>query len=404
MSGVAIRRQHAVALDQRRSTSRIAILVDRFPVMSETFVGNQIRAVEASGRTVEIIAFNRPETAYQPTDASLAVRSIYLDEWPAPGLASVSGSVGMARALSFAPEQKGLSLRSLLGNGARLARLLRERGVGHVHAQFAWGAAAHAIVAARLAGITVSFVGHGSDVFGTPTDLAVKLRHADLAVATCDDTVDHYLSLAPGARTATVRCGIDTERFRPEARKAEPSRGLVFVARLIERKGLRETLEAIARLPRQSRPTLDVVGDGPERAPMEILTRELGIEGVRFLGTRPADWLAAELPCYRALVAPYFEGKDGGRDTGPVVAKEALACGIPVIASSFMGLKEIVEPSCGLVVPPRDVGALSDAFGLASDWSAETWRALGDAGRRRVVERFSLVAEATALVTGIDAL
>lgn len=381
---------------------RIAFLTDCFPVLSETFVGNEIRAVERHGRAVETLAFRRPDAAFQPADAALAERTVYVDRAARPILTPVP-SRWMA-AWRFAQEQTGLPAASLMLNGARVARVLQRRGVDHIHAHFAWGSAAHAIVAARLAGITVSFVGHGSDVFATPTDLAVKLRHADLAVATCEDTRTHFRDLEPTARVETVACGIDPDRFAGDPAFNGPRTALVFVGRLIERKGVLEILQALRLLPSADRPSLDIVGDGPERVRLEAYAMEHGLDGVRFLGSQPADWLGQHLPRYRALLAPYFEGQDGGRDTGPLVAKEALACGVPVIASAFMGLKEIVDPDCGLLVPPRAVPALAAAIAEASSWSDVELAARGSAGRRRVLDLFTDARQAETLCAAFDAL
>lgn len=381
---------------------RVAFLVDSFPVMSETFVGTEIRAVEDLGCKVDVLAFRDPKSHQQPIDAKLAAQTTYLGGPSRPALTWQPQR--LAKACRFATVQKALPRGSLLYHGARIARLLTERGVDHIHAHFAWGSAAHAIVAARLAGITISFVGHGSDVFQTPTDLAAKVRFADVAVATCEDTARLYSALAPRARIATIACGIDPSRFRPPEVSADHNGRLILVARLIERKGGRESLEALARLPRRSRPGLDIVGDGPERTPLMNLARRLELEDVDFLGPRPSDWLREHLPGYLALLAPFFEGTDGGRDTGPLVAKEAMACGVPVIASSFMGLKEIVDPSCGLLVLPKDVGALADAIHAVSGWSAEARRRRGKAARAKVLNRFTARASALQLCQTISDL
>lgn len=390
------------SLRRPREAGRIAFLTDQFPVLSETFVGNEIRAVERHGRAVEIIAFRRPDGPFQPADQDLAGRTVYIDKTVSPIVTAVPAR--WSAAWKFAQEQVGLPVASLMVNGARLARILQQRHVDHIHAHFAWGSAAHAIVAARLAGITVSFVGHGSDVFATPTDLGSKLHHADLAIATCEDTQIHFLSMVPTARVETVACGIDPSRFRSMSVHAGPRERLIFVGRLIERKGLRETLQALALLPAEDRPGLDIVGDGPERAGLEAFAAETGLSGVRFLGSQSSDWLSQHLPGYRALVAPYFEGADGGRDTGPLVAKEAMACGVPVIASAFMGLKDIVDPNCGLLVPPRAVMALAAAIAEAASWTDGQMAGMAEAGRRRVLELFTDSRQAEKLCEAFDAV
>ena len=238
-------------------------------------------------------------------------------------------------------------------------------------------------------------------MFGKPVDLSAKAQHADFVVSTCGAAANFIQSLAPDASVAQIPLGIDIDKFSQSSAARCPTRGLIFVSRLIERKGLAETLHALASIPPDRRPTLDVVGDGPERSEQEANARRLGLNGVRFHGAMSSEWIANRLPEHRALVAPFFEGRDGGRDMVPVVAKEALACGVPVIASTFMGLAEIVDVSCGISVPPRDVAALAAAIDASTTWTPEHQARLGRAGRRKVLNSFTLNVEAERLCSKI---
>ncbi|WP_028465030.1 glycosyltransferase [Nisaea denitrificans] len=387
---------------------RIAFLIDEFPVLSETFVGNEIRAVAALGHPVEIIAMRRPQGKSQPADEALATQTVYLDEIGSldAGLELMRSGSRIGRAWEFISEQRGLPGRSLLFNAAKIASVLHRRNCEHIHAHFAWGAAGHAIAAGRLAGISVSFVGHGTDVFGTPADLDTKLRHADFAVATCEDTRAHFLNLASDAIVASIACGIEVDRFkRPESDGNPGEPRLIYVGRLIERKGVQDVLSALSRLAPSERPAFDIVGDGIMRAELEEQTAALGLSAsVTFLGSRPAEWLTANLGRYTALLAPFFEGEDGGRDTGPLVTKEAMAMEVPVIASTFMGLKEIVNESCGILVPPRDLDALTAAIRTAVSWSPEERYRLGQAGRQRVITNFTTRRQAEYLTAVVSCL
>lgn len=205
----------------RPAARRLSVLhvLSAFPVLSETFVANEIRAMRALGHRALPLALVPHDGPCQPDDLVLQAGTLALAA--EPRAAALFGAAlrpaGLARALGFVAAQRALPARSLLMAGAQVAAAARRAGATHIHAHFAHAAAATAIVGARLAGITVSFTGHGFDIYGAPSDLAVKLAYADLAVAVCEDMRADLLALAPGARVAMVPCGVDPARFRPAA-------------------------------------------------------------------------------------------------------------------------------------------------------------------------------------------
>lgn len=383
---------------------RIAYLLADFPVLSETFVGNEIRAMEDHGHPVFPIIMNRRDGAAQPEDKLLADRSALLADLPS-GVTTFGWLAphSLLRAFPFLRAQSLLGKASLLYQGARIAAFLARENIDHIHAHFAGGAAAHAIIAARLAGITCSFVCHGHDVYSEPQDLEAKLRHADLVVSVCRDLTLDLLAFEPAAHVVDVPCGTNPHRF--QRREGESNGRLLFIGRLVEQKGLEDALEALASLPEGKRPALDIVGDGPLRPVLETQTRELGLDGgVRFLGAQPASWFAANGPAYRGLIAPFKCAADGSRDTGPLVIKEAMAMGLPVISTAFMGVKETVTPETGWLVPPADPIALRGAV-LALLAQSKTDRAgMAAAARARVEALFTLAGSARRLSDAMEAL
>lgn len=373
-----------------------------FPVLSETFVSNEIRAMRAHGQRIVPVALAPFDGPCQPDDEEFRAETLALGAEAA--LPSLLGSLGRSRAaMPFLQAQHGLPRRSLWLAGARIARIARREGATHIHAHFAHSAAATAIIGARLAGITCSFIGHGYDIYGSPMDLAAKLAHADIAFATCHDMAADFRALAPKARIATLYCGVDPERFQPGT-GGDHGR-LLAIGRLAPQKGYQTLLQALHALPPDQRPVVDVVGDGPLRA--EILSQRdaLGLgEHVHLLGARPSRWISEHAPGYRGFVAPYVITDNGDRDTGPVVVKEAMAMGLPVLASALMGIKEMVAPETGRLVPPGDVTALSAGLGWLGGLRCDQRMALGQAGRARVEAMFTLRAQATHLTQAIEGL
>ncbi len=381
----------------------VLYVLGAFPVLSETFISNEIRAMRAQGHRVVPLALAPHEGDCQPEDAAFRDETLALADIPAwrAMMASARDIPGLISALQFANEQTGIRPRSLMLAGMRVAAVARARGCTHLHAHFALPAAATAIVAARLAGVTSSFTGHGYDIYGTPADLPLKLRSVSVAIAVCDDMRGDFETMAPEARVRKVYCGVDPDRFRPSSGGEDNGR-LLAIGRLVEQKGYDVLLEALAELDPAERPRIDVVGGGEMADTLPRRAADLGVAGsIRFLGARPSGWIVAEGPAYRGFVAPYRLTANGDRDTGPIVVKEAMAMGLPVVASALMGLKDTVTPDCGRLVPPRDVPALAGALRWLNGLDPDTRRAMGRAGRRRICRHFSIAAQAEGLVDAI---
>ncbi|MEI6160773.1 MAG: glycosyltransferase [Roseococcus sp.] len=373
-----------------------------FPVLSETFVSNEIRAMRAQGHRIVPVALAPHDGPCQPDDEAFRAETLALgEEAMTPALLGSLRRPGAA--MPFLRAQAGLPRRSLWLAGARLARIAQREGATHIHAHFAHSAAATAIVGARLAGVTCSFIGHGYDIYGTPADLAAKIAHADIAFATCHDMAADFRTLAPAARVETLFCGVDPGRFRP-SRERDHGR-LLAIGRLAPQKGYRALLQALLAVPAERRPVVDVVGDGPLRAEILAERDALGLQGhVNLLGARPSGWIAEHGPIYRGFVAPYVITENGDRDTGPIVVKEAMAMGLPVVASALMGMKEMVAPETGRLVPPGDVTALSLGLAWLGGLRCDKRLALGQAARARVEAMFTLRGQAATMGWAIEGL
>ena len=385
----------------------ICYVLSAFPVLSETFVTNEIRAMRARGHTIVPVALAPFDGPCQPEDEVFRGTTVQLADIPALRALAIRPD-RLLSAMRFVRAQTGIPARSLLFAAARVALVIKQRGCTHVHAHFAHSATATAIVAARLAGVSVSFIAHGYDVYGDPCDLPAKLAAADVVFATCNDMAMHFRDLAPTVNVHVTPCGIDPDRFVPVEL---PCNGrFLAIGRLAEQKGYPVLLQALALLPAGSRPVIDVVGSGPLEAEIKAEAKRLGVaSSVNLLGPKPSDWIAAEGPAYLGLVAPFVICKNGDRDTGPVVVKEAMAMGLPVIASALMGLKEMVTAQTGRLVQPCDPLPLAAALAWMTALPDADRRALGRVGRERVLALFTLamqakgMSEAIALVQGARA-
>jgi len=221
--------------------------------------------------------------------------------------------------------------------------------------------------------------------------------------------VDHWLSTSRynaaqvetryGRAVGVIHNGVDVEEFHPMARSnAFRTRfgidagavTLVSIGRLVGLKGLRVTIEAIKTMPQVH---FIIAGDGPEQPRLEAQAAELGVAGqVHFAGRVPHHELPRLLADADIFVQPSVSEESFG-----ISLVEAMACGLPVLASRLGGMVEIVVPGeTGELLPPGDAPAWKEAIGRLSG-DAPLRARLGRAGRARAKSHFTWAANARQL-------
>ncbi len=385
---------------------RLVVATDRFPVPSETFIASEIDALRALGWRVRVEAIARPQRPVLGRTRGLDVRYLE-DESRLERLAATAWAVlrHPLRVLAdrrmrarFDPEE-WLPLSAVAPQARRLARA-RDR---HVHAHFAALASVNALRAGRIAGVPVSVAAHGHEVFATPRALRSKLEAAEFAVAPCEYTARVLRDQAPGARVEIVVMGVDGKRFRRE-REYAGGRTVVAVGRLVEKKGFEYLVEAAA-LAGDAIDHVVIAGDGPLRERLRARADELELDGKVVLpGAVDSEGVRALLEEAAVFAVPCVIASDGDRDAMPVVAKEALAMGVPVVASDEVGLPEVVREEWGRLVPPGEPEALANALVELLALPAQRRAAMGLAGREFVLTRFDTQRQARRLEDLIESV
>jgi glycosyltransferase involved in cell wall biosynthesis len=200
---------------------------------------------------------------------------------------------------------------------------------------------------------------------------------------------------AAAAKVRVIRCGVDLQRFQPRpppSRNGGRSFTLICVASLEPYKGHRYLLEALARL------TGDglnlrclLVGDGELRGAIERQRDRLGLEtSLVVCGGQPARRVRELLGEADAAVLPSVVTSSGKMEGVPVALMEAMAVGLPVVATNVSGVGELVEDGrSGLLVDERDPVALAEAIAMIARDRPLRWR-LAAHGRERVRGEFDL--------------
>lgn len=286
-----------------------------------------------------------------------------------------------------------LTVGNVVGTGAALRRLRRggfDPDVLHAH-EIGAGFAAARIGRAHGLPVIVS-VHHSGFVLGDFRGLTARLARSAFARAdvVCPVSASLREGLEAGGwpgRFRVVPNVVDTDRFTPGAPPADGPARIVVVASFDPVKGLEDLVEAAGVLARARTDfRIDLVGDGLLRARIAERIRELGLaERVTLRGTLPADDVAALMRCAAFAVVPsLFE-------TFSVVLSEAMACGLPVVATAVGGMVERVHEGNGLLVAPREPERLAEAMSRMLDVHGRYDRA---AIAAEVRERFSPAAVA----------
>nr|BFD89303.1 glycosyltransferase family 1 protein [Kitasatospora sp. Xyl93] len=288
--------------------------------------------------------------------------------------------------------------------GDHLARYWTRRRPDIVHSHF-WMSGLAALRGARHLGLPVAHTYHA---LGT-----VKRRHqghedsspaqrigleshlgrtATRVIATCSDEVSELLAMGvPTDRVRIVPCGVDPDRFSPQgdvAPRSAPHR-LLMVGRLVARKGVATALEALARLPDTELviaggPPAERLDADPECRRLRALAVEHGVaDRLVLLGGVPNTRMPALLRSADLVVCPAHYEPFG------IVPLEAMACGVPVVATAVGGhLDTVADGRTGLLVPSGSGAALAAAAArLLGDHRLR--RDFGAAGRRRVLASYS---------------
>lgn len=392
---------------RRLGSGDILFMTDAAPARSETFIFNEWAGLERLGYEIRMEATARAAR----TDRLIARRNWidYLeDEPPCEKLKSLAWLLARhplrsARDLvdrrGWRDGERPFPLSAL----APAARRLSCEGEKHIHVHFAGPASQHALRLSRLIGIPYSVALHGYDVYQRPRNLERKLRSARFAAAACDSMAEDLRALARGdeGRIVTVAMGVDPDFFRPSPGRKPSGRRVAAIGRLVEKKGFAHLIEAAALLHhRAGVESIRIVGDGPLREQLESQIHDLGLGRVVTIEEGwGGDAIRRVLVEIDVLAVPSVIADDGDRDSMPVVAKEALAMEVPVVASAEVGLPELIDAGCGRLVPPAAPSALAAAIEEILDLPEDVYRQMGRRGRKVVRERFTIDAEARTLAS-----
>ncbi len=389
-------RSSKTPFDTSASAPTVCYLTKRFPRLSETFILDEILGVEAAGVPLRLFSIANPAELTVQTRVS-GVKS------PVGYLRSGTGRKAalkdntrflVAHARLFRrhpvrwirvvgkvmPSRRHLSTMRHLLEAGLMATEMDRVGATHIHAAFAHGPASIAHFVSLLTGRTFSFAAHAKDIYlSSPDILAIKASAAEFVLACSHSAanemrriVDAYPPQEAQRRNPNIVYaphGVDTTRFQPSrAEIGVTSPGhfrILAVGRLVPKKGYSTLIDALGVL-RDLGEDFEcrIVGGGDLRDDLESRAAALELcSFVTFTGRLTQDEIIAEYHHADVLVQASVITSDGDRDGIPNVVLEAMACGLPVVATSVAGIPEVIDHArSGILVPAGNSGALAAAL------------------------------------------
>jgi colanic acid/amylovoran biosynthesis glycosyltransferase len=363
---------------------RVGYVLKMYPRFSETFVVTELVQMQRLGIDLEVFSLRHAtDGRFHASLSELRAPVTYL---PYSSLRATELWDSLRRAGSqfgdmhrHLPELLASDVRDV-HQALELARLVRLRGIGHLHAHFASVSADVARLAARIAGITYSITAHAKDIFHADVDAAAmraKLRDASEVITISEFNLSFLRNRygSDARRVRRVYNGLDLPAFG-WSDPADRAPVIAAVGRLVEKKGFADLLRAAALLRRSNRDfRIDIVGSGDQEEELHTLRDELGLgDRVRFLGSLPQDQVISAVREAAVLAAPCVVGTDGNRDGLPTVLLEAMALGTPCVATPVTGIPEVLaDGRTGLLVGEHEPEALAKALGrLLADTALRT--------------------------------
>jgi colanic acid/amylovoran biosynthesis glycosyltransferase len=376
-------------------------VLDRFPSLHQTFVLREMLELERRGYSTVVFSLQPPAEPAHAETKMLNAPVIY-----APKVSRIIGDLRLhfqqcagqpseyvRSAVSAVRTRQRIVLSGWL-RAVALAPHIVALGIDHLHAHFAVGANVVAMYAAQLTDLTFSFTTHAVDLFARPVLLCESLSAARFAV-TISEYNRGFLAETCGPelvkKVVVIRAGIDFQKFVLSKREVSAQPRILSVGRLVEKKGHRYLIEALAQLRDRGYDfECTIIGEGPEYSFVQRLIVEHCLDDrVELHGAATQDVIRQFYATSDIFVLPCVIARDGDRDGIPVSIMEAMAAGLPVISTTISGIPELVTDGAGLLVPPGQVDALMDAIARLVD-DSELRRRLAEHGQQIVEHKFSV--------------
>jgi len=394
---------------------KIAMIVGKFPVISETFIVNQITGLLDRGHEVDIFPLDtdKGDTSTIHEDVrkyKLLKQTIYLPKIPKSKFLVFLKFLRVLMTHGFQDPKMTMKFLNIFEYSKNKGLI-----ISAIHTLSLVGKKPYDIIHCQFGNLGLDFLDYRHiDQF--KGKLITQFRGFDISrfIKQKGDHIydplfasgDHFFTNSDffknrviqlgcdASKVSVLRSGLDSSRFPFSPRKF-PTDGkvkILSIGRLVEKKGMEYCIKALAKLSKiKNNIELTIIGDGPLRGQLDNLIDTLQMrDKVKLLGLKNHKEIKTYLDQSHIFMALSVTAKDGNQD-GPVnTLKEAMAMGLPVIGTQHGGIPELIEDGIsGYLVPERDVEAIADKLNYLIE-NPQKWPEMGKAGRRYVEKHYDL--------------
>ena len=353
----------------RRGKKVIAYLLGQYPCRTETFIAHEIIEMRAYFDIV-ILALRSEQKDNTMLPVIRLPRIFSIKLWISHLIFFVHHPWRYSKTI-FQCLKETHRIRSLKAfyKSVYFEKSIRRYNIAHLHAHFATAPTDVVRSLSLLTGLPYSLSAHAHDIYVHNSSLSKKITEATFVV-TCTHynkvTLDQLVPEKARSKIFTVYHGIPLHQwpFQNHHQNKNDLPRIISIGRLVKKKGFQYTLKALYVLHKQGYPFhWSLVGEGPEYALLRQMSEEYGLtKYIHFMGWLTQQEIRELFSNQGILVQPSVIAPDGDRDGIPNVILEAMAAGIPVIATDLPSIVEVLSPNHGILVPPEHPIAIVNAI------------------------------------------
>ncbi len=386
---------------------KVAYIMSRFPHLPETFILREMMEVERQGGQISLYPLMiQNQTVVHPEALNWIPRAnrfpwmseeILQSNWKFLSSHPAQYAALVWKALWGNLSSPNFFLRALaiFPKAVCMAERMKAEGINHIHAHYATHPALAAWIIHRLTGIPYSITVHAHDIYVDRTMLGPKIRDAAFVAAISEfnkQFIAKHLGKWTLDKTHIIHCGIQPEKYRQAERKGSERFEIVSIGSLQPYKGQRYLIESCANLRDQGLNfRCRIIGGGELLSDLKNLVAARNLEDhVVLTGPQTQDAVSTMLSEADCYIQPSVVTSSGKMEGIPVALMEAMACGLPVVATNISGIPELVRPGeTGWLVPEKEARKLAETIAEIIAHPAEA-RRRSQAGRELVYREFNL--------------
>jgi glycosyltransferase involved in cell wall biosynthesis len=417
-------------MGKSRSNKQIGYLLRSYPRLSQTFILNEILALEQIGVSIQIFALTNPREKTVQMQVNQVQASVqYLDDAMQPRRfrtmlyeniqVASRHFLGYVRSLFYiftnAEIDRGYTASNRWQCFLQAVHFIYQldlegqktgKRIDHLHAHFAHDPTLIAYLVHCITSIPFSFTAHARDLYQVPEKVLMdRIREASAVITCCRANLDYLNQIAPSqsSKFSLIYHGVNLDDFH-----ASPNSGpnqkyplILSVGRLVEKKGFQDLLQALFLVKQRGEQFhCRIYGDGPLCKPLQQWIEEHDMtEEVMLMGDRTQQELISVYQNAALFILTPVQTEDGDRDGIPNVLLEAMAVGLPIITTAVAGIPELVDHNQnGLLYQPHDIEGISSGI-IALLRDREKRQQLGATASKKVKEQFDLALAAQQLKT-----